>query len=463
VVGVFYIMFSMKNRRKQKKVNLAVVSALINSGANFFSSNQIDRAENKFREAIKFAPNVPEAWNNLGSVLKEQGRLLEAHKCFKKAIMLRPEYASAHSNLLFVSHYLPHQTLCKNKRAHQKWVLKHLKKTTVNSALKSFDGCRRIKVGLVSPDLYFHPVGVFILPWLLNRSHKFEMYVYHGNQRVDPLTQQIKNNVDHWRNCVGMIDKDLAGVINKDEIDILIDLSGHTAGNRLPLFAQRQAKVQVSWIGYPSTTGVKEMDYVFMDHFSAPEGYQVGFTEKLVRLEGLRFCYSPPSYAPPVVQSPVIRNGYVTFGSYNNLAKLTSDVIKVWAKILEVVRNSRLILKWKSLSDEVTKSRIVDQFVKYGIEKERIECRGWSSHSEMLVEYGDIDVALDPFPFSGGLTSCDALYMGVPTITLAGELPIGRQTGSFLDALKLNELIAYTGVCQRSCVCRSNADRSAGS
>ncbi|BCU07996.1 hypothetical protein [Allochromatium tepidum] len=158
--------------------------------------------------------------------------------------------------------------------------------------------------------------------------------------------------------------------------------------------------------------------------------------------DGLRFCYTPPEYAPPVSPAPVSQKGYVTFGSFNNLAKLTPEVIETWSAILKAVPNARLVLKWKSLGDAEIRERLVVRFAQHGIDTARIDCRGWSTHPQMLAEYGEIDIALDPFPFSGGLSSCDALYMGVPVLTLPGELPISRQTGSFLDALGLTDWIA---------------------
>jgi predicted O-linked N-acetylglucosamine transferase (SPINDLY family) len=183
------------------------------------------------------------------------------------------------------------------------------------------------------------------------------------------------------------------------------------------------------------------MDAVLMDSYIAPAGIEEHFTEKLIRLDGLRFCYTPPSYAPPLATLPCLYRGHITYGSFNNLAKLTPEVIKIWAEILVATPTSRLILKWKSLGDPDTKSRIQKAFADHGISSKRIDCRGWSGHTQMLTEYNDIDIALDPFPFSGGLTSCDALFMGVPILTLPGALPVSRQTASFMDALGLSDWV----------------------
>ena len=179
-----------------------------------------------------------------------------------------------------------------------------------------------------------------------------------------------------------------------------------------------------------------------MDDVSLLPGDEIHFTEKIIRLKSLRFCYSPPEYAPAVSEAPAKKNEFITFGSFNNLGKITEEVVQTWAAILRQAPDSRLVLKWKSLGDDETREKLFASFVACGVPRDRIECRGWSQHLAMLKEYGDIDIALDTFPFSGGLTSCDALYMGVPVLTLPGELPISRQTTSFLHAMGMTEWIA---------------------
>lgn len=412
--------------------------------ADAFNRQQLVRAERLYRQILAHAPNIPEAHNNLGTVLKEQGRLTEAAAAFKQAFALRPDYISAHSNWLFTLQYAPGQTLADLRAAHEAWARQHLKgivPTDPTAFERKRDG--PIIVGLVSPDLYAHPVGVFLLPWLEHHDRaRFQLIAYADSDRDDPIARRIRTAVHTWRPIAGLNDDALANLIAQDRIDILIDLAGHTAGNRLKLFARRVAPVQVSWLGYSATTAVPAMDAVLMDAYTAPPGVEAGFTEELIRLDGLRFCYTPPDYAPAVAPAPTLQKGYVAFGSFNNLAKVTPEVIETWAAILKAVPAARLVLKWKSLGDAETRDRLLAAFAQHGIEGARIDCRGWSSHPQMLAEYGDIDIALDPFPFSGGLTSCDALYMGVPVLTLPGELPISRQTGSFLEALGLSEWIA---------------------
>jgi protein O-GlcNAc transferase len=427
-------------------LQLNKLNSLAQAASAHLTANRLIAAERCYRQLIEQAPLIPEAYNNLGTVLKEQGRIAESHKCFKKSLQLRPHYPSAHSNLLFTLHYETGQTLAGLQVAHTDWAKSQLlKKPSLreHAPRKKSDDHSIITIGLVSPDFYYHPVAVFLLPWLLNRnSQRVRLIAYSDRLREDPMTQKIRDLVDVWRPIHGQTDTTVLHRIKEDHVDILIDLAGHTAGNRLTLFAQRGAPNQVSWLGYWSTTGVPAMDALFMDDVSLLPGDEIYFTEKVIRLKSLRFCYSPPEYAPAVCEAPAQKNGFITFGSFNNLGKITGEVVQTWATILHQAPKSRLILKWKSLGDEETREKLLVSFAACGVPRERIECRGWSQHIAMLKEYGDIDIALDTFPFSGGLTSCDALFMGVPVLTLPGELPISRQTTSFLHAMGMIEWVA---------------------
>lgn len=432
--------------RNDKKSTLQALAEQVEMANAALAQHRLCEAERQYRQIIAQAPSIPEVRNNLGTVLTEQGRLGEAQAAFEKAVALRPDYAMAHSNLLFTLQYAPGQTLTGLRVAHEEWARRQLQGIT-SADLASFarKGDGPLVVGLVSPDLYAHPVGVFLLPWLEKHNRKaFRLIAYADNERDDPIARRIRAAVGDWRSIAGRDDDAVAKLVVVDRVDILIDLAGHTAGNRLKLFARRVAPVQVSWLGYSATTGIPTMDGVLMDAYTASPGVEKGFTEQLVRLDGLRFCYTSPDYAPAVASAPILRKGYLTFGSFNNLAKVTPEVIETWTAILKALPDARLVLKWKSLGDAETRTRLLEDFAALGIDAARIDCRCWSSHPQMLAEYGDIDIGLDPFPFSGGLTSCDALYMGVPVLTLPGELPISRQTGSFMNALGLSEWIAVS-------------------
>lgn len=431
---------SSKARRANEKA-----AALIIEGNEFLQQHRLVDAETKYREAITQAPRIPEAHNNLGTLLKEQGNVDAAQRCFRTALKLRPGYASAYSNLLLTLQYQHGLTLEDLRKEHETWAATQLPSARVTErptpTCTSSDG--PLIVGLVSADFYYHPGGVFLLPWLENvDQRRFRLIAYSNNRHEDAMSRRLQQHVAQWRYIADRDDESVLAMMREDKVDLLIDLSGHTAGNRMSLFGHRAAAIQASWLGYSSTTGVPAMDYVMMDAYSAPSGYEKYFTERLIRLDGLRFCYSPPAYAPSVCKAPCLTNGHITFGSFNNLAKLTPTVLKTWAEILSRVPGSRLVLKWKSLGDVATQARIRSVFESHGISPDRIECRGWSSHAVMLTEYGDVDIAIDPFPFTGGLTSCDALFMGVPAVTFAGNLPISRQTASFLHALELHEWIS---------------------
>jgi predicted O-linked N-acetylglucosamine transferase (SPINDLY family) len=247
-----------------------------------------------------------------------------------------------------------------------------------------------------------------------------------------------------WRDITKLSDDAAAAMICDDRIDILIDLSGHTGGHRLQLFLRKPSPVQVSWLGYFNTTGVKAIDYLISDETTIPPEEEQWFSEQIFRLPGSRFCYAPPEYAPPVTAPPVMTSGFITFGSFNNIAKLTPEVIELWSRVLIAIPDSKLIIKWSTLRRKKVRDRLLRQFARHGVSEERLVLRVWSPHADMLREYGDIDIILDPFPFSGGMTSCEALWMGVPVLTLLGDKPAGRQTAGFLRTIGLPEWVTMS-------------------
>jgi predicted O-linked N-acetylglucosamine transferase (SPINDLY family) len=288
-----------------------------------------------------------------------------------------------------------------------------------------------------------HPVGFFLAGVLAARSRTaIEVFCYWNHSRPDQVTVQLRELADHWRVIEEVSDAEVEAMILKDGIDILVDLSGHTAENRLPLFARRPAPVQVSWLGYPSTTGLSAIDYLVMDATAVPPGAERWCSEKVARLPHGRFCYAPPDWAPDVAD----RSGSdpVIFGSFNNTTKLTPQVVRLWTEVLKASTGSRLVLKSKTLMEAAVRDRFQAAFAEAGLETGRLELRGLSPHQDMLAEYGGIDIALDPFPFCGGTTSCEALWMGVPVVTLPGERPASRQTLGFLRTLGLDGLVAQS-------------------
>jgi predicted O-linked N-acetylglucosamine transferase (SPINDLY family) len=245
-----------------------------------------------------------------------------------------------------------------------------------------------------------------------------------------------------WRDATGLSDQDLADQMRADRIDILFDLAGHTTRNRLLAFARKPAPVQVTWAGYVDTTGLTAMDYILADRFQIPAEAEVHYREKVLRMPDGYVCYEPPDEAPAVSPLPALSRGHVTYGSFNNPAKINRSVVQVWAEILRRAPQSRLILKFMGLNDPAVTRRLSAEFIAERVDAGRLDIRGPSPHAELLEQYQDIDIALDPFPYAGGLTTCEALWMGVPVITCPGETFASRHGLSHLSNVGLTETIA---------------------
>jgi protein O-GlcNAc transferase len=301
---------------------------------------------------------------------------------------------------------------------------------------------RRLRIGYVSADLGRHPVGYFLLPVLQHHDRGgFEIVCYSGRHDIDEWTARLRASSDLWVETRGLDDTALAARIRADAVDILVDLSGHTAGNRLPVFAARPAPLQLSWIGYPGTTGLAAIDHLIADAAQIPIGEERWYVENIERLAPGYVCYAPPEDAPPLAPLPAQGSGRVTFGSLNNLAKLNPAVLALWARVLEAVPGSRLLLGWPGLADAGIRRRLYALAAAAGIDLARLDLRIGGAHREFLSLYGEIDIALDPFPYSGGLTTIEALWMGVPVITHPGERYAGRHAMSHLGQAGLHDWI----------------------
>jgi protein O-GlcNAc transferase len=403
-----------------------------NRGNALFALGRLDEAERAYRAAIASFPGNVEVWTSLGNLLKELGRYEESLAAYRTGQHAAPVHPPAASNLVMALHYAAGIT------AEQ--ILREAKAVgarfgTARPAMPRQPG-GRLRVGYVSGDLRRHPVGYFLAPVLAAHDRSgFEIFCYSANARSDDMTEALRRSADHWRDIVALSDDRAARLIGEDGIDVLVDLSGHTAFNRLPLFARRAAPLQLTWMGFWGTTGVAAIDAILADATMIAPGEERFFSERVVRLPHGRFCYAPPAYAP----EPGTRTGAIAFGSFNNLSKVGPAVRLLWAEILRAVPESKLVLKWSSLEDSGLRQRLLAEFA---VAPDRIELRGASPHAEMLAQYGDIDIALDPFPFSGGVTTCEALWMGVPVVTLPGEGAASRQTLGFLRAIGRTEWAA---------------------
>jgi predicted O-linked N-acetylglucosamine transferase (SPINDLY family) len=415
-----------------------------------------------YRRAIRLRPDFAVAHNNLGNALKNQGDIARAIESYENALRITPNFIQAYDNLLFAQFYIPEVSNEKILERHRQWDKRFglPPSVRIRPHLNNPDPEKPLKVGYVSPDLGRHPVGNLLSSVLSSHDKKkFRIYCYSDRLNEDAVSEKLRESCDCWNRTVGIEHHELAEIIRRDGIDILVDLAGHTAGNRLPVFAMKPAPVQVTWIGYPGTTGLKEIDYILLDDTSLRPGEESCYSEKIIRLPVTRFCYEPPAGAPTAAPSPFLKNGYITFGSFNNLAKMTEPVMSLWARILQDTGDSRLLLKAAPLGSDQVVAEITAAFESRGINRNRLLLRGASPHDEMLAEYADMDIALDPFPFTGGLTSCEALWMGVPVITLYGNRPIARQTSGFLKTAGIEGFTAANELEYRNIAGHWNSNR----
>lgn len=403
-------------------------------------------AERHYREALRLRPELYQAWNNLGNTLKELGRHAEAIPMYREALRRRAHYPSANSNMLCSMNYDPAADPQTMALEHRRFGERYgARAATFRHDPGRFRADRRLRVGYVSADFRLHSVGYFAQALFTHHDPDVvEVFAYDDVRRPDAMTQWFRDRSAGWRTLRGASDAEAAATMHKDEIDVLVDLAGHTAGNRLLAFTFRPAPVQVSYLGYPNTTGLTEMDYRLCDALTDPGGDDE-YTETLVRLPHGFLCYTPPETAPDVTAVPLLGGAPPTFGSFNDLAKLNDDVIEVWARLLGAVPGSRLYLKTKALFDADARDDLARRFAAHSVGPDRLLLSGWTADvSEHLAEYGRVDVALDTFPYCGTTTTCEASWMGVPVITLAGHTHVGRVGMSINERLGLGELVGQT-------------------
>ena len=396
-----------------------------------------------YERAITLKPDYAEAHSNLGNALQEQGNHAGAATSYERALALKPDFAEVHNNLLMGLHYSPvYSNADILERARR--FSSHCQGTSVATEFANLPvPKRRLRIGYVSGDFGNHPVGYFLAGILPAHDRAaVEVFCYSNRAIDDDMTGRLRRSADRWRGIVGVSDADAALMIRRDGIDILVDLSGHTAKNRLLLFARRPAPVQVTWLGYFGTTGLTTMDYILADRFVAPEDAAPYYTESIWRLPDSYLCFSPPDFNLPVLTPPATRGSPITFGSFNNLAKTSPDTIALWARVLQRVAGSRLLLKTKSLADQSVQQRLLEQFAIHGIGSDRLVLEGAAPRAELLGSYNRIDIALDPTPYGGGTTSAEASWMGVPVVTLRGKTWVGRVTESIISTIGLSECVA---------------------
>jgi predicted O-linked N-acetylglucosamine transferase (SPINDLY family) len=397
-----------------------------NLGTALRVQGKFDEAIANYRQALRLKPHYADAHNNLANALNEHGKLEEAVANYRQALRLKPNYAGAHSNLVFILNYHPgcdaaalYQEARRFNDQHAEPLARFHQPHTNDR-----DPRRRLRVGYVSPDFRLHPVANLLMPLLANHDHRqVEVYCYAEVARADDMTQRFQDCADLWRSTVGMSDEQIAGMVRQDGIDILVDLALHTANNRLLVFARKPAPVQVSWLGYPGTTGLTAIDYRLTDPYLDPPGQDAScYSEQTIHLPETFLCYDPLLDDMPVQDVPALANGMITFGFLGNFCKVNDGVLRLWAKVLAAVHRSRLLL----LAPEgLPREGVLATLGHEGIGAARVEFAGRQPREQYMQMYNRIDIGLDLLPYNGHATSLDAFWMGVPTVTLVGRTIVG--------------------------------------
>ncbi|NHZ99229.1 tetratricopeptide repeat protein [Massilia sp. CCM 8734] len=416
-----------------------------NLGVAFKERGRFDEAVAAFEKAISLRDSFAEAYNNLGSALKDQGKPDASRQMYERAIAIAPNYAAAHNNLLLSMQYAAGITEQQLFELHLRFAAQFEPSLAAERFVHApgRDPAKRLKIGYVSPDFRRHAVAFFIEPILARHDKaQVEVFCYYSHVINDQFTARIQADADHWIPCRNMSDQQLAERIHADGIDILVDLAGHTSGNRLLAFARKPAPVQLTYIGYPSTTGLTSMDYRLTDAWAEPPGQSEHVNvETLWRLPEVFCCYAAHANSPAVIDHPPCQdNGYLTFGCFNNYAKVSDPTIVLWAAILAQVPESRLMLEILGLDNPGMRDGVEQRFARLGIDPARLVLIA-NDRKNQFVLYNRIDIALDPFPCNGGTTSFDTLWMGVPFVTLAGSNFISRLGVTILHNGGLDELI----------------------
>ena len=417
-----------------------------NLGNTLKDQGRLEDAVACYRKALAIKPNIAEAHYNLGNALSRLGRLQEAIVSFRGALDIKPNFAEGWSNLIFTLGYLPEISGADILQETKQWEAHCGFKGDIPEHQNVPDSGRRLRIGLMSSDLRHHAVSYFLQNVLSEiDKDQLEFFAYATATEEDDMTARLKAIVPHWRQASSRSDQQLAEDIIADGIDVLVDLSGHTANNRLPVFSRTPAPVQVAWLGYSGTTGVEAVDYILCDPLILPACDETHFSEKPWRLPDIWVCFSPPTQDIAVGPPPVLANGYVTFGSFNTLNKVSDRTVACWASILEAVPHSRLLLKAKQLDDATVQEAIHQRFAAHGIDRQRIILKKiMPDRLEHLSAYREMDIALDPFPYTGTTTSVEALWMGVPLLTLSGDRFGSRAGESILHNVELDAWIADT-------------------
>lgn len=417
------------------RTNLAL--ALLDQG-------RVVEATHHLRAALAQSPSSPEANDIFAGILKDQGRVNEAIETYKQVLRNKPDFATAHSNLIFALDLMPGVDFADQQSERRRWWEAHGARfaPAVIRHTNVVDPARQLRVGYVSADFKRHSAAYCFGPVLRRHDRsQFRVTCYSGVSIPDDFTQEFRNLSDQWRSTVGVDDTALAEQIKADGIDILVDLSAHSRGNRLLTFARKPAPVQVTAWGHANGTGVATIDYLFSDPTHIPDEARKNYSETVCDLPCV-ITYEAASDAPEVASLPAKTRNHITFGCFNRLAKVTEPVVVLWSRILGGVSNSRIIVKDGALDNDAARKQLLDVFTRHGIGEDKVVLRGATPHREHLQAFSEIDIALDPFPQNGGISTFDALWMGVPVVALLGNSGSSRVAGAILDAVGLRDWVA---------------------
>lgn len=421
-----YEVLSLNPRNIAAKVSLAEL---------YKYKGNYEKAIESYEKLLEQHPKLGAARTNYALCLQELGNYEESEKNYLQAFEDLPSQFESLSNYLMALHYNPNRSKEEIFEAHKLWDQHFAPENRPNRPIP-FDASvdKKLRVGFISGGFRAHPVGWMITKALENLpKDAFEIYSYTTHNRYDMVTKRIHAASDKWRSVIGYSDEIIAKIIREDEIDILVELSGHSADTRLKTVVMEPAPVMVKWVGgLFNTTGMESVDYLISDHMETPEGEEEFYTEKLVRMPDDYICFMPPDYSPDVAELPAKKEGVITFGCFNNPTKVNDVTLEKWAEIMNRVPNSRLFLKSKQYDTEALRARITETMATAGISKDRLIFDGLSQHQILLEKYNEVDIALDPWPYSGGLTTCEALWMGVPVITKPGPTFAGRHSATHL-------------------------------
>ncbi len=420
--------------------------AWITLAAVHLLASRLAESEQACRRALEISPDDTDVLVNLGSCLQQQGRLREAVEVTRQVVARRPDFALAWSNLLLNQNYDDAVEVRALFREHQAFG-RHFSPRRDRGffADRTSPGSRRLRVGYVSPDFRNHVVARFFEAVLdAHDRAAFEIICYHSDNRADEVTARLRASADLWRDIAAMDDDEAEAQMLEDRLDVVVDLAGHTSGNRLALIGRRVAPVQATWLGYPNTSGLPAMDWRITDAQADPPGLSDEIhTEKLHRLPEVFLAYRPGPDAPAITETPCIVNGYVTFGSFNNFAKISDSVIRLWGEILAALPEARLRMKTMSLRDGEVQKALHDRLARLGCDVDRVTLSGpVPGLANHLARLAQVDIALDAYPYHGTTTTCDCLWMGVPVVTLAGDRHASRVGVSLLSSVGAQDLIS---------------------